>query len=65
MDTQTAFAEQDPPISYRVNGAAAASGLSPATIKRKIADGSLPSRMVGGCRIILRDDLARFLREGS
>lgn len=65
MDMQTAPAEHPEPLSYRVDGAARATGLSPATIKRKIADGSLPSRLVGGCRIILRDDLECFLREGA
>ncbi|MBS1848766.1 MAG: DNA-binding protein [Actinobacteria bacterium] len=50
------------PISYRIAGAAAASGLSTSKLKRLIADGSLPSRLVDGCRIILHDDLERYLR---
>lgn len=70
MDTNRApCGDMDPEaeqaISYRATGASRVSGLSTSTIKRAMADGSLRSRKIGGCRIILREDLERFLREAS
>ncbi len=39
-----------------------ATGLSPRTIRRRIADGSLSSSKIGRCRRIARADLDDFMR---
>lgn len=43
--------------------AAVAAGLSPRTIGRRIADGSLPSSKIGRSRRVSRTDLEEFMRE--
>ena len=41
---------------------AVVSGLSPRTIRRRIADGSLQSSKIGRCRRVARTDLDQFMR---
>jgi hypothetical protein len=48
-------------LAYTVREAHEVSGLSVSSINRSIADGSLPSKLVRGRRIITRDALLRWL----
>jgi excisionase family DNA binding protein len=48
-------------LSYRTDEAAAATGLSERTIKRRIADSSIQARKDGRATIIMADDLKAFL----
>lgn len=50
-----------PAVAYRVPVASRVSGLSPATLYRCMADGSLPFRKCGRARLILASDLQAFL----
>ncbi len=49
------------PTHLRVHQIAAALGLSERTIRRWISDGTLPSRKLGGARLVARADLERLL----
>lgn len=51
------------PLSYTIDGAVAATGISERQFRRYIADGTLRVRRNGTSIIILRDDLIEFLRE--
>lgn len=48
-------------LAYNVPEAVQVTGLSRATLFRQMADGTLPSRMVCGRRLIMADDLRAFL----
>lgn len=48
-------------LAYRIDEAVKASGLGRSFLYERIADGSLKSVKVGNCRLILRDDLVKFL----
>jgi excisionase family DNA binding protein len=52
-----------PPISYRVDDAAKASGISRSRLYEMIASGELPSGLMHGRRLILRDDLEAVIRK--
>jgi hypothetical protein len=52
------------PLAYRVPAAARVAGVSESSIIRAIRSGALVSSKVGGCRVILHDDLMAMLREG-
>lgn len=49
------------PLSYTIEGAVAATGISDRQFRRYIADGQLRTRKNGTTNIILRDDLIAFL----
>ena len=55
--------EPPAPISVSVEQAAAMTGLSRSTLYEHIATGRLKSRVAGRRRIILVDELRRFLTE--
>lgn len=48
-------------LAYRIDEAVKASGLGRSFLYERMADGSLKSIKIGGRRLILRDDLLRFL----
>jgi excisionase family DNA binding protein len=48
-------------LAYRIDEAVKASGLGRSFLYERMADGSLKSVKIGGRRLILRDDLLRFL----
>jgi excisionase family DNA binding protein len=50
------------PLALRVNAAAAAIGVGKSTLYLAMEDGSLPFCKIGSMRVILREDLERFLR---
>jgi Helix-turn-helix domain len=50
------------PMAYRINDAVRASGLSRSTLYVLIAEGTLPSRLISGRRLILRSDLEALVR---
>jgi hypothetical protein len=50
------------PLSYTIDGAVAATGISDRQFRRYIAEGVLPVKKNGTTNIILRDDLIAFLR---
>ena len=58
VQRETSLAER---LAYRVPEVVALSGLSRSTIFELIGSGALPSRLISGCRLVLRDDLVRFL----
>ena len=47
--------------AYRIDEAAAATGLGKSTLWKRIAEGRLATRKDGNCTLILRDELERFL----
>jgi predicted DNA-binding transcriptional regulator AlpA len=49
-------------LALRINDAVAASGLSRSTLYKKMTDGTLPSRVIAGRRLILPEDLRRLLK---
>lgn len=54
--------QQEPTkIAYRINEAVKATGLGRTFIYERIASGELRSIKVGGRRLIMREDLMRFL----
>jgi excisionase family DNA binding protein len=63
MQTRTPRAEPPPPISVSVQQAAAMIGLSRSKLYEYIAAGQLKSRAAGRRRVILVDDLRRFVAE--
>lgn len=48
-------------LAYRIDEAVKASGLGRSFLYERMADGSLKSIKIGGRRLILKDDLLRFL----
>jgi len=48
-------------LAYRIDEAVKASGLGRSFLYERMADGSLKSVKIGGRRLIMRDDLLRFL----
>ena len=50
-------------LTLRPSEVARITSLSLRTIQSKIKDGSLPSRLVDGCRLVLVDDVLRFVGE--
>ncbi len=54
-------ANDDAPDFLRAGEIARMLGLSERTIRRWIADGILPSRRLGGARLVARDELDRLL----
>ncbi len=48
-------------IAYRIDEAVKATGLGRTFLYERIADGTLKSIKVGGRRLIMREDLMRFL----
>lgn len=55
-------ADIPPPLSYNLEGAALATGISHTQLRRYIAARQLTTRKSGKTNIILRDDLLDFLR---
>ncbi len=49
------------PTHLRAKQIASALGLSERTVRRWISDGTLPSRRLGGARLVARADLDRLL----
>jgi excisionase family DNA binding protein len=49
-------------LAYRVDEAIQVSGLGRTFLYEHIANGQLPSVKIGGCRLILHDDLLAFLK---
>jgi predicted DNA-binding transcriptional regulator AlpA len=43
-------------LALRINDAVAASGLSRSTLYKKMTDGTLPSRVIAGRRLILPEE---------
>lgn len=52
-------------IAYRIDEAVKASGLGRTFLYERIADGTLKSIKVGGRRLILREELVRFLFQNA
>jgi excisionase family DNA binding protein len=52
----------DERLSYRVPEVQALTGLGRSTVYELIANGTLPSRLISGCRLVLRADLLTFLQ---
>ena len=52
---------QIPKLSYRIDEAVFATGISRSTLYQHIADGLLRARKRGGCTIILAADLQSYL----
>ena len=50
-------------LALRIPEAVALSGLSRTKLYALIAAGELPSRKIAGCRVIVTDDLRRFITE--
>lgn len=50
------------PISYDLDGAATATGVSDRTLRNAIASGDLVAHYIGRKPVILRDDLADYVR---
>ncbi|UDF03280.1 helix-turn-helix domain-containing protein [Asticcacaulis sp. AND118] len=48
-------------LAYRIDEAVKASGLGRSFLYERLADGSLKSVKIGKCRLIMRDELLRFL----
>ncbi|ADU13145.1 helix-turn-helix domain-containing protein [Asticcacaulis excentricus] len=48
-------------LAYRIDEAVKASGLRRSVLYERLADGSLKSVKIGKCRLIMRDELLRFL----
>lgn len=58
----TSPAQNEPQkLAYRIDEAVKASGLGRSFLYERMADGSLKSVKIGGRRLIMRDDLLRFL----
>lgn len=58
----TSSAQNEPQkLAYRIDEAVKASGLGRSFLYERMADGSLKSVKIGGRRLIMRDDLLRFL----
>ncbi|MDC7693858.1 excisionase family DNA-binding protein [Asticcacaulis sp. DXS10W] len=58
----TSPAQNEPQkLAYRIDEAVKASGLGRSFLYERVADGSLKSVKIGGRRLIMRDDLLRFL----
>ncbi|MCA1934772.1 MAG: helix-turn-helix domain-containing protein [Asticcacaulis sp.] len=49
-------------LAYRVNEAVKASGLGRSFLYERMSSGDLPSVKIGGRRLIMHDDLMRFLK---
>jgi excisionase family DNA binding protein len=50
------------PIAVRVSELPALTGLKRSTLYPKLMDGSIPSFKVGAARLVLREDVERWLR---
>ena len=55
------FVDRPEPLTLSIKAACHVSGLSPATLHRKILEGSLPSIKVGKRRLVMKADLQDWL----
>jgi excisionase family DNA binding protein len=55
----------DEKFAFRINEAAAFSGLSRSTLYKLLSDEKLRAVKVGGRRLILREDLIGLLQKGA
>lgn len=62
MSIATAVTKQGGPLAYRINDAAAASGLCRSQLYNMMRDGRLPFIEVGKIRMIRASDLRRLLQ---
>ena len=49
------------PLAYRVEGAAAAIGVSRSKVWELVATGDIPARKLAGATVVLRSDLEAYL----